>query len=96
MVESPNASGRWQRLVAPLALAAYALCGLFLWVANDWRPEWDGAVYLLLAKSLAASLYQEDITIHWQHMQDYSKPELQGDEWTPSELPDTSIARKAI
>ncbi len=63
-------------------------------VSGDIPGISEGARWL--AKSLSARLYQEDIAIHWQHMQDYSKPELQGDEWTPSELPDSSMAREAI
>ena len=48
-------------LVTALCLVGYALCCLLLWTARDWRPEWDGAVYVLVAKSLAAGegyLYQ--------------------------------------
>lgn len=68
-------------------------------VSGDIPGISEGARWL--AKSLAARLYQEDIAIHWQGMQDYAKPELQGDEWTPSELPARSSSmaaakRKAI
>ncbi len=63
-------------------------------VSGDIPGISEGARWL--AKSLAGRLYNEDIAIHWQHMQDYSKPELQGDEWTPSELPATPVTRKAI
>ena len=44
-----------------LALALYSLACLFLWVDREWHPEWDGAVYVLVARSLAAGegyLYQ--------------------------------------
>jgi len=34
-------------------LALYGLCGLAFWVRPGWRPEWDSASYLLLARSLA-------------------------------------------
>ncbi len=40
-------------LFAPLALAAYALCALAVWAEPDWRPEWDGALYVLTGRSLA-------------------------------------------
>ena len=36
-----------------LALAAYAVCALAIWVEPDWRPEWDGALYVLTGRSLA-------------------------------------------
>ena len=39
-------------------------------------------------RDIAAAFYREDIEAHWQHLLDYSKPELQGDEWTESPLPD--------
>jgi hypothetical protein len=38
---------------APLALAAYAFCALFVWIEPDWRPEWDSALYVLTGRSLA-------------------------------------------
>lgn len=63
-------------------------------VSGDIPGISEGARWL--AKSLASTFYSEDIAIHWQQMQDYSKPELQGDEWTRSELPATSMAREAI
>ncbi|MGQ7847591.1 NAD(P)-binding domain-containing protein [Granulosicoccus sp. 3-233] len=63
-------------------------------VSGDIPGISEGARWL--AKSLSARLYEEDIAIHWQHMLDYSKPELQGDEWTPSELPESSMTRKVI
>jgi hypothetical protein len=40
-------------LLAPLALAGYAACALAVWVEPDWRPEWDGALYVLTGRSLA-------------------------------------------
>jgi hypothetical protein len=39
-----------------------------------------------LARSIAATLYHEDIAHHWQAMQDYNTPELSGNEWEVSEL----------
>ena len=41
----------------------------------------------LLANSIAATLYQEDIAHHWQDMKNYSAPELVGNEWTATPLP---------
>ena len=35
---------------------------------------------------MAATLYAEDIEAHWQGMQDYDTPELDGSEWAPSDL----------
>ncbi|MFT5049281.1 MAG: 4-amino-4-deoxy-L-arabinose transferase-like glycosyltransferase [Chlamydiales bacterium] len=55
---APSAGPRW---LTPTSMLLYAACAVFLWAALDWRPEWDGSVYLLLARSLAAGdgyLYQ--------------------------------------
>ena len=54
-------------------------------VSGDIPGVSEGASWL--ARSLAAKLYGEDIELHWQLLQDYSKPELLGDEWEASELP---------
>lgn len=37
-----------------------------------------------LAECLTARLYAEDVAVHYQRMQDFSEPELLGDEWTPA------------
>ncbi len=63
-------------------------------VSGDIPGISEGARWL--AQALSSSLYREDIEAHWQGMQDYAKPELQGDEWEPSELPDSSTNREAI
>ncbi len=55
-------------------------------VSGDIPGISEGAAWL--TRDIAASLYREDIEVHWQHLQDYEKPELQGDEWTESPLPD--------
>ena len=47
-----------------------------------------------LAQSLAATFYREDIDQHWQALLDYDKPELQGDEWTETELPSVPISQE--
>jgi cation diffusion facilitator CzcD-associated flavoprotein CzcO len=41
-----------------------------------------------LARELAARFYAEDIEKHWNILQAYDTPELRGDEWTASELPE--------
>lgn len=61
-------------------------------VSGDIPGISEGARWL--SKSLASSLYREDIDIHWQAMQSYDKPELQGDEWSSSELPDERVIAK--
>ncbi|MFK7859226.1 MAG: NAD(P)-binding domain-containing protein [Granulosicoccus sp.] len=63
-------------------------------VSGDIPGISEGARWL--AKALASRLYQEDIDVHWQGMQDYVKPELQGDEWEASELPESSHVRKVV
>jgi cation diffusion facilitator CzcD-associated flavoprotein CzcO len=63
-------------------------------VSGDIPGISEGARWL--CKALSSALYQEDIDTHWQGLQGYSKPELQGDEWTPSELPDSSTIYEAI
>ena len=55
-------------------------------VSGDIPAISEGAAWL--ARGLAANFYGEDIEHHWQHLQDYGTPELRGDEWTPSDLPD--------
>lgn len=53
-------------------------------VSGDIPGISEGATWL--TRSVAASLYVEDIETHWQEMQDYNEPELLGDEWEPTEL----------
>lgn len=55
-------------------------------VSGDIPGISDGAAWL--ARDIAAKLYAEDIETHWQDIQDYAKPELLGDEWEPSDMPD--------
>ncbi len=54
-------------------------------VSGDIPGVSEGAQ--LLARSIAARLYVEDIEIHWQRLLEYETPELIGDEWTESPLP---------
>ena len=54
-------------------------------VSGDIPGVSEGAEWL--ARALAAALYREDVGRHWLDMQDYSKPELDGSEWTASALP---------
>jgi cation diffusion facilitator CzcD-associated flavoprotein CzcO len=53
-------------------------------VSGDIPGVSDGAAWL--ARAIAAKLYAEDVEAHWRDMQDYDKPELTGEEWTPTEL----------
>ncbi|WP_298918426.1 NAD(P)/FAD-dependent oxidoreductase [uncultured Roseobacter sp.] len=53
-------------------------------VSGDIPGISDGAAWL--SRAIAASLYSEDIEMHWKGMQDYDKPELLGDEWEATEL----------
>ena len=89
--ESRTGESAWLKNIYCFNYGATASLGK---VSGDIPGISEGARWL--ANSVAARLYQEDIAIHWQHMQDYSKPELQGDEWTPSELPDSSMSREAL
>jgi len=49
-------------------------------VAGDIPQISDGA--LRLARALCAAFLQEDIDVHYERLQAYSDPELDGDEWT--------------
>lgn len=60
-------------------------------VSGDIPGISEGARWL--ARAMASRLYGEDIQHHWQGMQEYGKPELLGDEWTASELPERPAAR---
>ncbi|MCF3934533.1 NAD(P)/FAD-dependent oxidoreductase [Acuticoccus sp. M5D2P5] len=51
-------------------------------VSGDIPGVSDGASWL--ARDIAATLYVEDIENQYTTLLDYSKPELQGDEWTAS------------
>ena len=48
-------------------------------LANDIPAVSEGAGRL--ARAIAASLFVEDRDHHWRRLQDYSEPELEGDEW---------------
>jgi 4-amino-4-deoxy-L-arabinose transferase-like glycosyltransferase len=43
-----------KRWLPAALLAVYALAMLLVYVEKEWRPEWDSAIYLLAAQSLAA------------------------------------------
>ena len=53
-------------------------------VSGDIPGISEGAGWL--AREVAAKLYTEDVAEHWQAMLAYDKPELDGSEWTPTEL----------
>ena len=63
-------------------------------VSGDIPAVSDGA--RLLARSIAATLYAEDIRAHWRGLLAYDSPELVGDEWVPSDLEagDVSLANE--
>ncbi|WP_447555606.1 NAD(P)-binding domain-containing protein [Vreelandella sp. EE22] len=54
-------------------------------VSGDIPGISEGASWL--AGAIASRFYQEDVEHHWQQLQDYDIPELQGDEWQASPLP---------
>lgn len=58
-------------------------------VSGDIPAISDGAAWL--AREMAARFYSEDIEHHWQYLQDYDTPELRGGEWTPSDLPNSTL-----
>lgn len=62
-------------------------------VSGDIPGVSEGARWL--AQYVAASLYREDVAVHFDHMLAYGNPELLGDEWRPSPLP-TLTPRKKI
>lgn len=53
-------------------------------VSGDIPGVSEGAEWL--TRALASTLYSEDIESHWQGMLDYDHPELDGSEWTASDL----------
>lgn len=53
----------------------------------------EGASWL--AREIAAKLYTENFDQYWQRLLDYDTPELRGDEWTASPLPDDAPAPAA-
>ncbi|EEX16095.1 oxidoreductase [Citreicella sp. SE45] len=53
-------------------------------VSGDIPGVSEGAAWL--ARAMAATLYAEDLETHWQAMLDYDTPELDGTEWTETEL----------
>jgi cation diffusion facilitator CzcD-associated flavoprotein CzcO len=59
-------------------------------VSGDIPGISEGAAWL--TRSLAATLYREDVAAHFQGMVDYAKPELLGDEWRESPLEPAEVA----
>ena len=39
-----------------------------------------------MAQGLAGQLFNDDVALHFEAMQAYDEPELQGDEWQPGRL----------
>jgi cation diffusion facilitator CzcD-associated flavoprotein CzcO len=61
-------------------------------VSGDIPGISEGAAWL--SRAIAAKLYSEEVETHWQAMLDYDTPELQGDEWEPTELPVDAAAKE--
>ena len=59
-------------------------------VSGDIPGISEGASWL--AREIAAKLYVRDFETYWQRLLDYDTPELRGDEWTASALPDDARA----
>lgn len=55
-------------------------------VSGDIPGISEGASWLV--REIAAKLYTENFDQYWQRLLDYDTPELRGDEWTASPLPD--------
>jgi cation diffusion facilitator CzcD-associated flavoprotein CzcO len=54
-------------------------------ISGDIPAVSEGAA--LLARSIAAAFYVEDVERHYADLLAYAKPELLGDEWTDAEAP---------
>lgn len=54
-------------------------------VSGDIPAISEGALWL--ARGIAASLFISDIDYHWEALQAYEKPELDGSEWTDADAP---------
>ena len=54
-------------------------------VSGDIPAISEGALWL--ARGIAASLFIRDIDYHWEALQAYEKPELDGSEWTDADAP---------
>ena len=53
----------------------------------------EGAAWL--ARAIAAKFYGEDIEEHWRRLLAYATPELKGDEWRISDVPDEAAEEPA-
>ena len=77
--ESSEAKNIWIR--------SAAIAGRFQGIAKGRdRVRRAGLVRFFDQREIAAKLYVEDVSEHWQAMLDYDKPELDGSEWEPSDL----------
>ena len=56
-------------------------------VSGDIPGISEGASWLV--REIASKLYTENFDQYWQRLLDYDTPELRGDEWTASPLPDS-------
>jgi hypothetical protein len=52
--DTPQERRGWSYVLPAIVLGGYAAVVLLGCVEREWRPEWDSAIYLLTARSLAA------------------------------------------
>ena len=62
-------------------------------ISGDIPAISEGAAWL--ARGMAACFYKEDIEHHWNYLKDYDTLELRGEEWTPSDLPNSTLDGKS-
>lgn len=63
-------------------------------VSGDIPGVSEGAHWL--SRAISSKLYGEDVALHFQAMVDYKKPELQGDEWTASEIDPAALLAPVV
>ncbi|WP_108483310.1 NAD(P)-binding domain-containing protein [Oceaniglobus ichthyenteri] len=49
-----------------------------------------------LAREISAKFYIEDVTQHWDDIQTYDTPELDGSEWVATPLPGTTVSTEEV
>ncbi|WAP71335.1 NAD(P)-binding domain-containing protein [Jiella pelagia] len=79
--EKVSGAAPWLKNIYCFNYAATASMGK---VSGDIPGVSEGADWL--SRSVASTLYAEDVALHWQSMLAYDTPELVGDEWEPSDL----------
>ncbi|MCB1490542.1 MAG: NAD(P)/FAD-dependent oxidoreductase [Rhodobiaceae bacterium] len=63
-------------------------------VSGDIPGVSDGAAWL--ARAISSRLYAEDVEAHWQGLLAYDTPELTGEEWQASDLPEPAENAGAV